>query len=132
MIDEWMAWITKAYRRCKIGEIVGGYLLILHFLDCVELFVACLTEHFAEDLACVAVYDVFVLLVLPDFSFCLTSVKKRDGVGDLDGEHGYPFIPGSSFLGWAAITYLNATIVFWTNRLVPKMKPHFDGTPTAD
>ena len=57
---------------------------------------------------------------------------KWDGVGDLDGEHGYPFIPGSSFLGRASITYLNATIVFWTNHLLTKIKPHFYGTPTAD
>jgi len=109
--------------------------LVLHFLDGVELFVACLTEHFAEDLACVAVYDGFVLLVLANFSFCLTSIRlfmKRDGVGDLDGEHRYPFIPGSCFLGRASITYLNAAIVFWTNHLLPKLKPHFDGTPTAD
>jgi len=52
-------------------------------------------------------------------------VRKRY----LDGEHGYPFVPGSSFLGRALVTYFNATIVLRTNDLVPKMKPHLYGRP---
>jgi len=135
-----MAWITKACRhKIQVAELFGGrgrLPLDLVFLGLCRTVRGMFDQAFRRKFVLRAGIRCLCLSYLSQ-PFVLPAVNNlggrgKAGFGDLDGEHGYSFFPSSSFLGRTLITYLNATIVFRTNYLPRKFKPHLDRRPTAD